>query len=481
MVIISDSAASWAHSRGLSRETLASLPVASGLVWFPDLGRKSEGLFFRYEQGWKARSFPDKSFVAGGNFKPSFWNIEQVLQAAPGTVFITEGECDAASLVEAGLSAAQVLSVPTGARKSNEDPRQARAYGYVLEALAKGLGKTKRFVWCGDDDDAGLSLRADMLRILGAARFYYVTWPEGIKDPNDMLTKDGAGALRSLVTDGALPWPQAGLYRLSELPEPPPLTIWKTSLEPFEGRIHFAPKTLSVCTGNPGHGKSLMFCQIFFDLIRNHGLRACIASFETRPKPHIRRQLRTLLTNKLEMEMSDSELAQADDWINDRYLFLNHPDQRPTLEWLLECAETAVVRHGVRIIQIDPWNRLEAMRDGKETETEYILRCLRAMYVFAQDMDCLFQVVVHPAKMDGSRRGHPPTLEDCSGSRNWENIIDQGFVIHRPQMFEGTERKTEAAIYHRKARFEELGFTCKILLRYDLATRKYIPLEVDDA
>ena len=45
----------------------------------------------------------------------------------------------------------------------------------------------------GDADDPGLALRADMLRILGAARFYYVDWPEGVKDANDMLLKDGRG------------------------------------------------------------------------------------------------------------------------------------------------------------------------------------------------------------------------------------------------------------------------------------------------
>ena len=53
-------------------------------------------------------------------------------------------------------------------------------------------------------------------------------------------------------------------------------------------------------------------------------------------------------------------------------------------------------------------------------------------------------------------------------------MVDQGFVVHRPQMFEGTDRKTETAFYHRKARFEDLGFPCKIMLRYDLSQRCYV-------
>jgi hypothetical protein len=56
----------------------------------------------------------------------------------------------------------------------------------------------------------------------------------------------------------------------------------------------------------------------------------------------------------------------ADAWINERYFFLVHEANRPTLEWFLEIAEVAIIRHGVRIVQIDPWNRLEASRSPGE-------------------------------------------------------------------------------------------------------------------
>lgn len=467
----------WAQSRGISRETLEALPVGSGSVFFPDLNAKSEAVFFGYKDGWKARSFPEKSFVAGGGFKPSFWNLEAVLAAKPDTVFVTEGEMDACAIVESGIPACQVLSVPTGARlQPQDDPRESKGYGWALDALKMGLGAIKRFVWCGDADAPGEALRADMLKIIGAARFYYVTWPDGIHDPNDMLLKDGPGALRELILDGALPWPHEGLYRLSELPEPVPLPIWKPPMPGFDGKVHLAPRTLSLVTGQPGHGKTMLWGEIWFQTVKAYGLSCCIASFETRPKPHIRRQLRTLLTSKPEFEMSEVEKVHADAWINERYLFLFHPNQQPTLDWFLDCAETAVIRHGVKIIQLDPWNRLESSRTRDETESKYILRCLRALYVFANDMDCHVQVVAHPSKMDGGRRGQPPTLEDVSESKHWENVVDQGFTVHRPQMFDGPVRKTETALYHRKARFEELGYPCKISLNYDLAQRRYVPL-----
>ena len=471
---LSTAAVAWAAKRKISAQTLALLGVASGTGFFPDAGQKLEALFFRYSEGWKARSFPAKHFVAGKGFKLAFWGIDEVLAANPAEVFIVEGEFDRCALVEAGVPPDRVLSVPNGAKeRPADDPAEQRGYEYVREALAAGLNRTKKFIWCGDGDSSGHALRSDMARLLGAARFYFVDWPEGCKDANDLLMSDGPAVVHDLVTEGALPWPVDGLYRLNELPEPAPLTLWNPGFPEWESKVMLAPRTLSVVTGHPGHGKTAMWQQIWFQVVRAYGVPACIASFETRAKPHIRRQLRTLFTGQLERDMDEGMRAKADAWINDRYLFLVHPENRPTLEWFMDMAEVAVVRHGARIIQVDPWNRLEASRGRDETETEYIGRCLRAIHSFAHDMNCHVQILAHPAKMDGNRRGQPPGLEDISGSKNWENMVDQGFVVHRPEIFDGSNRKTEACLYHRKARFDELGYPCKLNLNYSIDEGRY--------
>lgn len=477
---MSQGALDWLQSRGISSQTLAQFDVGSGTVFFPDLEGKSEAVFFRYADGWKARAYPDKAFVAGDGFKLSFWNLGQVLAANPDEVFIVEGECDAMALAEAGVQAERILSVPNGAKiKPAEDPKELRGYDYVFEALSAGLSKVKRFVWCGDADTAGRSLREDMVKVLGAARFHFVEWPEGIKDANEMLLKDGAEALRELVWDGALPWPVSGIYRISELPEPPQMVLWKPGFPEWGNRVQLAPRTMSVVTGHPGHGKTALWNQIWFNVVDKYGVILCSASFETRPKPHVRRQLRTLFTGQLECFMTEEEKRTADNWINDRYLFLVHPDGRPTLEWFMDKAEIAVVRHGAKILQVDPWNRFEGSRGPGENETDYIGRCLRSLHSFAIDMNCHVQILAHPSKMDSARRGGPPALEDIAGSKHWENMVDQGFVIHRPKMFENGQAKTKAAFYHRKARFEELGYPCKLFLDYRQAEGRYVAVEDD--
>lgn len=465
----------WARDkRRLSAETLDRLNVAFGTTFFPDAGAKHNAVFFKYPNGWKARAFPEKHFVAGKGFKLAFWNLERVIKANPADVFIVEGELDACALVESGISQDQVLSVPNGAKeRPADDPGDQRGYEYVRDALKLGLNRVKKFIWCGDADGSGHALREDMVRLLGAARFWFVDWPEGCKDANEFLIKDGPAAVLDLVKNGALQWPVDGLYRLNELPEPAPLTLWYPGFAQWERKVMLAPRTLSVATGHPGHGKTAFWGQVWFQIVRQYSVPICVASFETRAKPHLRRQLRTLLKGKLERDMSNEEKIDADAWINDRYFFMAHKEQRPTLEWFLDMAEVAVVRHGARIIQLDPWNRLEASRGRDESETEYIGRCLRSLHVFAHDMNCHVQIVAHPAKMDSTRRGKQPGLEDISGSKNWENMVDQGFVIHRPQMFDGGERQTSATFFQMKARFEELGYPSSFEMNFDISVGKY--------
>lgn len=475
----------FANQRKISMATLARLNVESATEFFPELGRNSEALRFWYPGGWKARAVPDKAFVAGKGFKPSFWNLDAVLQDIPEVVFITEGELDACALVEAGIPMNQVLSVPNGAiEKPAEKPVDERGYQYVLDALKSGLSNVRRFVWAGDMDGPGKSLRSDMAQILGVARFWFVEWPEGCKDANDYLRTDGAIAVRELVTDGALPWPVSGLYRLSELPDQPRLVVWNPSDAAAKiagdqlnlaGNILLAPRTLSVVTGHPGHGKTQLWAQLWFNVVRTYCIPIAVASFETRAKPHLQRYLRTLLIGKLERDMDEHEKHRADDFIQDRYLFMVHPEATPTLKWFLDMAEVAVIRHGARIIQLDPWNRLEAARSRDQSETEYIGACLRELHAFAHDMNCHVQILAHPAKMDGGRRGQAPMLEDISGSKNWENMCDQGFVVHRPKMFDGKERITAAELHHKKSRFaDELGHPCVLDLNFKVGEGRYV-------
>jgi twinkle protein len=463
------------------------LRVRSATGYFPSIERKAEGLIFPYFVGgqetyFKARCLEEKTFTSKKDAKASFFNLDNVLNGPLDVVYITEGEFDAASLIEAGIPMNRVLSVPGGAPEKlrEEDDGPPDGFGYVTDALGMGLNKAGKIVWCGDNDGPGRILRKIMAQILGIARFHYLEWPDGAKDANEYLLTDGADALRELVEQGYLPWPVDGLYRMSEIPEPPPIFTWSPGFEEWENKIKLAPGMLSVVTGLPNHGKTALWNQIWFQIVRKYNLRMAVATFETGEKPHLRRQLRSLHSLVPEKDMDGRMMAAADRFIEDHYVFLKHKDGQPDLNWLLDRAEIAVVRYGAQAIQIDPWNRMEHRREGRESETDYIGRCLNAVIQFARDMHCHVQILAHPSKREGHLRRDPPELEDISGSMNWFNRVDQGFVVHRPQFVtpEG-KRCTEADLYQKKARFEELGYVCKVGLNYVPEKHRYVSTDYE--
>src|SRR5262245_53314861 len=120
--------------RKISRATLERLGAGSGMEFFPDLDQRSEAIFFPYRRGgevvnWKAVAFPTKAFIGKKGGKLQFFNLERAIGSA--VVFITEGEWDAAALVEAGIAVDQVLSVPNGARlRGGSEHDELRGYGY---------------------------------------------------------------------------------------------------------------------------------------------------------------------------------------------------------------------------------------------------------------------------------------------------------------------------------------------------------------
>jgi len=479
MVKLSAAAETWAADRGVSRPTLDRLGVGSGTVNMPDLGR-CEVIMFPYRRGgelvnWKARALSDKRFMQMQGGEPRLWNLDAVLSAQSEAVYIAEGEMDALALIEAGIPAEEVVSVPNGApAKSSEEPEETDRYRFVIAGLKEGFSRVKKFVLVTDNDSSGQALRQDLVRLLGPARCYFVEWPDDVKDANDFLLKHGGADLRIFVQEAVQEWPVKGLYRLGELPEPTPLEIWRPGFPEWEEKLAFAPTTVSVVTGHPGHGKTTLMLQIWFQICRDYGLKAAIASFENRAKPHHRRYIRQFMYGRPEDALTDDERAHADEWNNEHFLWLVHPNRKPSLKWILEMAEVAVVRHNARVLQIDPWNKLEGDRPPDMRETEWVGFCLDEIMDFARDFNVHVQILTHPTKLiDRQGKRARPGLGDISGSKHWDNKSDLGLSVYRPELFDKGERKTEAHLYVLKTRYDELGYPCKLAVNYDLNEERF--------
>ena len=448
-------------SRGLSLTTLARLPVAFGMA------RGRECIFFRQgPKGFKARPLDEKTFWQAPGTPQQLWNLEQCQGSK--VIWITEGELDACALVEAGVEPNGVVSL-FGGGKESEDANLNQAKK-ALEAL-KGV---QTIILCHDADDVGFALRKTLAKVLGAARCRFVEWPEGIKDANDMLLKEGPEALYELVNDGTLEWPVDGLYRLHELPVPPPMELWDAGWPEWEGGVKLGAGHMSVATGHGGHGKTRFMAQVWWQIATTYGLRVAVCSMETMVMPGYRRYLREFYHKKSEGRLSPDDMRNADRKIEEHYRFIQHPERKPSLQWLLDVAEVAVVREGCRAIVIDPWNKLERARDPRQTETDYISEVLDGLILFAHDLNCHVQVIAHPSKRDKQRIDTAPTLEDIAGSKAWETKPDQGFALYREKTADGRRQVTDCEFIVRKTRYDELGFPRVFNMKLDLNTGCFV-------
>ena len=250
----------------------------------------------------------------------------------------------------------------------------------------------------------------------------------------------------------------AGLVAFSDLPERDPLVAWYSGFPDWRHKMQFAPGTLSVVTGHPGHGKTSLMANVWFNTAKINNLNVCVATFETYPVPNYRKLLRQFHAECAQSEMTDQQVRAADAFLEDHYRLLIHPQERPNIDWIFEWALKGGNEPDVLVI--DPWNRLESQRGEKQTETEYIAGCLIDLRLFAIQNKCHVQIISHPAKRDVRFRKDVPSLEDISGSKNWDNMPDQGVCVHREEFWdeEAKARRFDAKVYHLKARFEELGY-----------------------
>jgi twinkle protein len=168
--------------------------------------------------------------------------------------------------------------------------------------------------------------------------------------------------------------------------------------------------------------------------------------------------------------MSEEQLQKGMDFLDNNFHFIESKDSVPTIDWLLSKAKAACMRHGVRGIIIDPYNEIDASRDGNKREDEHIRDLISKCKSFCRKHDVTMWMVAHPSKMQRGSDGSypPPSMYDVSGSAHWNNMCDVGLVVHRD--FDSGETR----VITRKIREQGLyGSIGECFFRYNLMKHCY--------
>jgi twinkle protein len=290
----------------------------------------------------------------------------------------------------------------------------------------------KRIIIAVDNDGPGKRLAEELVRRLGRIRCYWVEYPEGCKDLNEVLMTHGQAEV-ARVLNTAKAYPVNGLYALSEFPPEPAFDPRSTGWARLDDNLMVYYPCFMVVLGFAGAGKTSWANQLVSHLALTHGWRAAIASYEMRLDPYVTDTLRSSYLQKPKPEWTPADIEKVNAWIEDNFMFISpsHDEDQHDVDWLIERAQAAVIRHGIRVLLIDPWNEIEHSRKRGENETDYTGRAIQALKRFGREFDCLVIVVAHPTKEGAKKKPEDLSLYDVSGTAHFANKADLGVVIIR--------------------------------------------------
>ena len=420
------------------------------------------------------------------------WNIDSII--GKPLCYITEGEFDALSLIQCGYL--ETISVPNGAQKN---------LSFLDRFVETHFDDKVRIVLALDNDEKGLMLRDELIRRLDADRCLLVDWPDGCKDANDVLVRYGADRVRECV-EAAHDIPLIGIQTASDVGDQL-LSLFNEGMKRgaaigmkgFDDLMTFETGRYMVVSGRPGDGKSEFIDELCLRLCLLHDWKIAYFSpenvpiiyhlrklcekltrFPFQPSPSMTRQLYDACVNWLNQNVchilpgfgEDGIVEFTGDGQSGRWDAKEARDARHTLDNILSIAHRAVARRGVRILVIDPLNRIDAETEYAQHELAWYAHVNNTLSRFARRHKCLVILVAHPRKvnranLDGKKRR--VEMNDINGSADFGNKADYCLIIDRDDDLQ------LVTAYVDKVKFKHLGSRGECFLHYDKVSGRYLP------
>jgi twinkle protein len=460
---LTDKAAQYFESRAISQKTLNELRVYSDREYMPQFAKIVDVMCFPYFLtnnliNIKYRG-PEKSFKLHQGSELIFWNIDSITDE----VVIVEGEIDLLSFIEAGIK--NVISVPNGANKNLE----------YLDNHFERFEKVVKIYLATDNDKKGIELRDELARRLGFLKCSVVNFKE-CKDANEYLVKYGSYELKQTLQD-CIPYPVKGIIKVNDIYGDirnlfengiqRGLTI-KSDVDKF---ITWESRRLAVVTGIPGHGKSEFVDYLVSRLNILYGWKAAMFTPENYPLQfHYAKIFEKLFGRQFDKtKITNLDFEIGYEYIRDNFFYIMDEEDY-SIDMVLESAKSLIQSKGIKVLVIDPYNKLEYQAGRNDTETQYISRFLDKLQMFARFNDILIILVAHPKKMNkqaGKNVYEVPTLYDVSGSAHFYNKADYGICIYRLSKDDNTGYNNSVQIHVQKVKFKHLGECGMVEINYN--------------
>ena len=464
---LTDKAMKWFEGRAISQKTLLTLKVYSGDEFMPQVGKVQSVICFPFFVDNKLVNIKyrdgAKNFKLVKDAELVFYNLNAIKNT--DSIIITEGEIDCMSYIESGNN--NCISVPNGAGARNLE---------YIDNYIDLFDTIKRIYIATDNDIKGIELREELIRRFGKEKCMLVSFKD-CKDANEYLSRYGGIELSNTITNAA-DIPVTGIVNLNSeyanirsLFENGLQKGAEINFSSIDSLISWELGRLAIVTGIPGHGKSEFVDWVVAKLNVIHGWKVAYFSPENNPIAYHYRKIAEKLTGKKFQKgyLEEMEYEHCFDYVEDNFHFI-FPEDDMKVETILDKAKYLVRKYGVRVLVIDPYNKLEHLRSNGETETEYISRLLDKLITFSIQNKILIFLVAHPRKMERNKDNDfykKPNLYDINGSANFYNKCDYGIVVYRTY----TDNIVTADFV--KVKFKHLGEGGMTELHYNYVNGRY--------
>lgn len=418
--------------RGISAETLNKYNVTmdnNGRIVFPYY---KNGILVNIKTRQNLEN-GKKTFTQTKDAEKTFFGIDLV--KGQENLIIVEGEVDVLSLAEQGIYS---VSVPQGGSDTK------------LECLGNCdddfLTSFKNFIIAVDNDEVGNKLKNTLLSRFPKDKCKVVNWLQ-YKDANEVLVagedlhkyiKDA----KYVQTDGIYTFDESSVWdkvyeEIFEIDK----NFYSTGWKKLDEYIKLKTGHLMVVTGYPSRGKSTFVDNLLINLAKRYPdkMKHLIASFEntfgnyykTLFEMYMQKSIYKIKNEYQEDALNEIMFTEAFDFINEHFILFDN-ERMWNIDEICERTEIEVMKHGIKTLVIDPYNRLN--NDYKDREDKYIGNILSKLCMLSKRLDILVIFVAHPKKPDAKKT---PTMYSISGSGDWYNMSDYGIIVHRERNTDG--------------------------------------------
>ena len=451
------------EKRGISRETLNKAQVKAS-------GNK---IYFDFYIGSilvnrKTRDITDKSkMLFHKDAEQVCYNINSIKNAKE--VYIVEGEVDALSFIEAGID--NVISVPAGASVNT---------GYLNNTFHL-IDKADKIIIAVDNDEPGLGLRSELIRRFGDEKSFILEYGD-CKDANEYLQKFGKDSLTAQATK-YFDTPVKEVVDAEDLFAAYEKMLLdggleegkKIGLDGFDDIFSIYEGQFVTVTGAPGSGKSDFVDQMCIGYNQLYDWKVAYVSPENEPyEVHLDKLMRKWMEKKVtKADINSDEWKYFKAKYEEDFFHINN---HTSLESVLKKGEELVRRKGIKVLVIDPYNKVQMSNKSGDINGD-TRTYLNKIDKFVKDNKVLVILVAHPVKLQREDGDYIlPDFYSVKGGGEFFDMSYHGLCVHRPKyLSDWTDPSVIVKVL--KCKFAHLGKNnAEVKLKYEYKSGKY---EVD--